>query len=159
MKKILLVSLFCLSSLIGCKTFSVNPAIANQNGENDNNIAKVEAKMDKMFEAIKLNAEVKAEVKAVDLSKENNAGRDIVNDSGLMKEIFRYWYLIFVLIIGFMKFNAWQRTRQYEKQIKMLQIEKKDYKEQFLARGIKDGDELMQFRRHHELLKSSGKGE
>jgi hypothetical protein len=53
-----------------------------------------------------------------------------------------------------MKWNSLAQSRHFQRQIKMLEIEKKDYKDNFLARGIKDEKELAEFRKHHEEVKS-----
>ena len=85
------------------------------------------------------------------------AGRDVVttttNDTDLLKFIFDKWWMIFVALIGLMKWNSLRDDKKHAAEIKRILAEKRDYKDNFLARCIKDEKELVEFRKHHEEVK------
>lgn len=91
---VFLVCLFCFS---GCsllkKGVNINPAIANQQGENDNNIVKLD----------EVNA-LKTDGKIVDTSRVESVGgnKSIINDSELLKFIFDKFGVIVASLFGFL---------------------------------------------------------
>jgi predicted small lipoprotein YifL len=164
-----LLILYVLVSICGCslkQPVQLKPALANvdMNAQQDVNAIKAQfdnkmEKLEKLFESLKVSGQVSG---AGQIGANRNEtiqaetvtqSKSSVNDSGLMEAIFKYWYGIFVLIIGFMKWNSVSQSRQYEKHIKQLQIEKDDYKNRYLAVGISNEEQLKAFRKEHEALK------
>jgi len=87
----------------------------------------------------------------------NTSGRDMiiapVNETALIKDYNKYFYGMFLLLLSVMKWQSMKQAGQYKRTIKMLEIEKKDYKNRFLAVGIRNDEELSKFRKEHEALK------
>lgn len=150
---LLLVSVNCYAGLF-------SGLIRNDISAVKSEIEKVDVKVNSNIKAVAtLKAQVNANASGIagvnNKINTQNAGRDIVttttNDTDLMKTIFKYWYGIFVLIIGFMKY-------QYGKIIKIIELEKKFYKDMFMSRSVKDDIELSEMRElQSKFVKSGGK--
>ncbi len=135
----------------------------------------IESKVDSVIDMqVKIQTDLKANASAIagfnnkieQVNTSISAGRDVsqnsgnttTNDTGLMQTIFRYWYGIFVIIIGFMKWNSWQTIKIFKAQIKDIELEKKFYKDMYIAESIKDDSELAKMREAQDrFIKSGGK--
>lgn len=89
-----------------------------------------------------------------DESKKVGGDYNILTDPELMKSIFKNWAWFtngaMLLLIGLMKWNAGRVAKIYERQIKVLEVEKEDYKSRFIATALKDEKDLEIFRKQHE---------
>ena len=105
---------------------------------------------------LQLEATVKAQAGVNNKIEEVNAGRDVIkdsgntNDTGLMKTIFKYWYGIFVLIIGLTKWVSISQIKEKDEEIERLEADKKFYKEKYISEVCKDQADLEKLRADKE---------
>lgn len=143
MKKIILIFTLLLISGCGVKKSLFNPELTLLKANEDVNALKTELKgnIDKL-------ADLRASIK----SEEMTAGRDVIkhvtNDTDLMKYIIYAFLSIVLGLIGFMKWK-------YGKDLKEKELEKKFYKDLFLAKGVQSEDDLIKIRQMQENYKKS----
>lgn len=156
MKRLLLLLPIAIFS--GCllkEPIKIQPALANQNANEDINAVKAELtnqmnRLEKMFEEVKLSAQATPTAQAgANNRSENiqaeNVTKTVTNDTDLMKYVV-YAYL--TIVLGLIVFMT--------KQMKTLELEKKFYKDLLLSTSVKDEKQLAEVRRAQEVYKKSG---
>lgn len=117
---------------------------------------KIEAEKTSLIE--KLQSQIDGLLKINSDTTNQNIGRDMTttttNDTALMEFIIDKFWLIFVAMIGFMKWELIRQDKNYKRQIKQLQVEKADYKDKFLTNCIHSEDDYKKFRAEHEKIKT-----
>jgi len=164
------VMLICIIVLAGCMPMKNTAKLTGDDPIAQAKIESMQAEMNGIKEAIanittsiqaQIAASITAQVKAQADAKINSdtstltAGHDITqnNDTGLMKQVMHYWWLIFCALIGLMKWQSARDDKKNKELIRILEASKQDYKERFLSVGIKNTDELKAFKEEHEKLK------
>ena len=123
-------------------------------------ISKMEAEMNGIKEAI-ANISVQFKASLESIAKINSdtqtqtAGRDIstTNDTAIFTDMNKTWYAVFVILIGLMKWESVRTDKKNKQMIAILEAQKADYRNRYLAVGIKNEEELKQFRSDHVLIK------
>ncbi len=165
MKKTILFVVLTLA-ISGCSAISklkpieIKPEFTALKANEDVNAVKTEiqgdiaGQMEKLAEEMRatLQAQASANIGMNNKSESISAGGDVVrhtesvNDTELMKYIFAGLFTLLGSMFLYIKHRD-------SATIKQLQKEKQDYKENFLARCIKDEKELAEWRVHHEKVK------
>lgn len=106
-----------------------------------------------------INSKIQAQMQGIagvnNKLKSLSAGRDIINqtetDPEIIKLFLKYWYLIFLAIIGLMKWKMNKMEKSYNKQINRIIEEKETWRDYFIAEKIENEKELDEFREKHNV--------